>query len=136
MIEIAAHFVGRVVDRVHLEARRLQPLLWNHHLLHAARGRQFAGGSLLIALHAQEAEEDDEYDGQDTDKIGDRGNVNWDGAGLEGEGGTIGVPARIAHAGGEDQLEEAAEAQQQGKQQEAGLKVAPQRSRDQGDEDK
>ena len=62
--EVAAHLVGRVVDRVHLVARRLQLLLRNHQLLHAARRGQLAAGALLVVLDAQEADKDDEHNRQ------------------------------------------------------------------------
>ena len=45
-------------------------------------------------------------DGQDAGEVGDGGEVDGDGAGLQGERGVIGVPAPIAHAGREDGLDQ------------------------------
>jgi hypothetical protein len=58
--EVAADLVGGVVDGVDFEAGGFELFVGNHQLLHAAGGGQFAGGALLVALDAQEADEDDE----------------------------------------------------------------------------
>ena len=56
MVEIAADLVGRSVDGIDLESGSFDLFLGDHQLLHAARGGQLAGGVLLLALDAQEAD--------------------------------------------------------------------------------
>ena len=133
--EVAAHFVGGIVDGIDFKARGLELLVGNHQLLHAAGGGQLAGDALLVVLHAQEAHEDDGDDGQDSSEVGDGGEVDGDGTGQQGERGVIGVAAPLAHAAGEDGLGDADHVQDEWNEQQAGLEVAALGGGDQGGED-
>ena len=92
MEEIAAHLVGGAVDGVDFESGRGQLFLGDQQFLHAARGGQLVGGALLIAMDAQETEKDDEHDDEDAGEVADGGEVNGNGAGLNGERRAVGEP--------------------------------------------
>ncbi len=78
MIEVAANLISGRVDRLHLKAGSFELFLGNHQLLHAARRRQFAGRALLIAVNAQEADEDDEHNHEESGEVGNRGEMDRD----------------------------------------------------------
>jgi len=90
---------------------------------------------LLLALHSQEAYEDDEHDGKDDlPQIGEEPRWMGNGSALQGEGRLTSpafptlMPASWATI--------QPPGQQQRKKQQAGLEVAPERSPDEGGEDK
>ena len=124
VVEVSAHFVGRGVDRFHLETRSFELFLGNHQLLHAAGGGQFARSVLLLALYPQEADEDDEHDGHDA------------GPGVKSEGRGMPAARPIAHGAGQHGLNPTHQGQQQRNEQQAGLEVAPHGGRDQSHQNK
>ena len=62
--------------------------------------------------------------------------MNGDGSGVEGEEGVERVATPVAHASGKNGLDDANQGQQEGNQEQAGLKVAAERGHDEGEEDK
>ena len=124
------------VDGVDLEARRGQLFLGNEQLLHAARGGQLVGGAFLIALDAEEAEEDDEHDDENAGVVAEVGEVDGNGAGLEGERRSTGGAAFAAHGGDQGDIDDAPiRLIPSGTRKQTRLKVAVHRGGDEGAED-
>jgi len=86
VVEVAADLIGRVVDGIHFEAGSCELLLGNSSTpAHCGSGK-FAGCVFLLALHSQEAYEDDEHDGKDACHIGERAEVDGNGSGVQVRG--------------------------------------------------
>ena len=136
MEEVAADFVGGVVNRVDFVPRRLHLLARNHQLLHAARCGQFAAGAFLLVVNAQEAHEDDDDDGQQAGEVRNRRKVDRDRAGLNRQRGLVGAAAKVSHAAGQNRLDDAHHRQHQRNQQQSRFEVSLDRGDDQREEHK
>ena len=135
MVEVAADLVGRVVDGVHFKTGSCELLLWNHQLLHTAGSGKLAGCVLLFALHAQEANENDEHDGKDAGHVGERAKMDRDRPGVQSEW-RLNLAALPIVDAGNHRYDPARKGQQQGKKQQAGFKIALESSPDESGQDK
>src|SRR5208337_3259028 len=133
--EIAAHFVGRTVDGIHLEAGCGDLFPRNQELLHTARGRKLGGSVLLVAINAHKTEINDEENNEDSGEVAERRHVNGNGAGVDGERRTVGGSGFVADDGCGDRLDDSDDAEDERNEPEARFKIAADGCGEKGDED-
>ena len=134
--EIAAHFVGRAVNGVDLEAGCGDLFLGNQELLHAARGGQLGGGVLLVPINAHETEINDEENDEDSGEVADRRNVNGNRPGIDGERRPVDGSSVFADRGSDDRLDDSDDAEDERNEPQARFEVASDGSGKKSDENK